>query len=453
VRPEDHDFIEDTHTEEPQPFSIGRLIRRIRRRIKKRIKALLVALGKRSPRFQAFYRSALKARRVRNWQMHLRHEVVSDKVVVFECFRGRSYMCSPKAIYRAMLADHRFDDFEFVWAFKKPGRYLEHPDMVRATLVRYGSQEFYRQLARARHWVFNSRIPEHIDPRAGQIYVQTWHGTPLKRIGCDLSDTANALYSEDEIFRQYDHDGRGVTFFLSPSAFASEKFITAFNLHRRGRQDAILEVGYPRNDFLATHTTEDVARVRAELDIPEDRKVVLYAPTWRDNQHRAGVGFVYDLAADFDRMREVLGEEYVILFRAHYLIANSFDFERYDGFVRNVSKVDDINDLYIVSDLLVTDYSSVFFDYANLRRPIVFYMYDLAEYAEDIRGFYLDLSELPGPIVRTEADLIEAIRTSVTSDPSSDDHYRHFLEKFAPLDDGHASERVIERMLAEPSAS
>ena len=108
---------------------------------------------------------------------------------------------------------------------------------------------------------------------------------------------------------------------------------------------------------------------------------------------------------------------YTVLFRAHYLIANAFDFERFGDFVIDVSQVNDINDLYVISDVLVTDYSSVFFDYANLRRPIIFYMYDLDRYANDIRGFYLGLDELPGPIVQTEDELVVRLNDAETPTP------------------------------------
>ena len=134
--------------------------------------------------------------------------------------------------------------------------------------------------------------------------------------------------------------------------------------------------------------------------------MVLYAPTFRDTEHSGSVGYTFRAELDFDLLRERLGDDTVVLFRPHYLVANSFDFARYEGFVFDVSAVLDINDLYIASDVLVTDYSSVFFDYVNLDRPIVFYMYDLEQYASELRGFYLDLDELPGPIVRTAEDLV-----------------------------------------------
>ena len=378
---------------------------------------------------------------------------LNTKAIVFASYRGRSYSCSPKSIYQKVLNDPRFSEYKIVWAFRDPKKYSDNPEIKRAILVEYESKQFYQYLAEAKYWILNIRIPEHVFVRPEQIYVQTWHGTPLKRLGCDLDKNNNLLYTEADIFEKYSREGRLVSYFLSPSPFASEKFVTAFNMDDQGKSDAILEAGYPRNDDLVNHTPEEAAEIRAKLGVPENRKVILYAPTWRDNQHDYKLGYVYDINADFDALKAALSEEYVILFRAHYLVANQFNFDRYSGFVYDVSGVDDINDLYLASDLLVTDYSSVFFDYANLNRPVVFYMYDLEQYRDETRGFYLSLDELPGPIVRTESELVEAIRRAALSDPVGDEKYQAFRKKFTPLDDGRASDRVIDTVFGEQTNS
>ena len=148
-------------------------------------------------------------------------------------------------------------------------------------------------------------------------------------------------------------------------------------------------------------------------------------------------------------MREELGEEYVILLRVHYFVAEQFDFDQAKGFVYNVSDLDDITPLYTISDLLITDYSSVFFDYANLGRPIIFYMYDRQAYADDIRGFYLPLEELPGPIVETEDELIEQIRSAEETAQDYEEKYEQFHKKYNSHDDGDASMRVAEILFGD----
>ncbi|MBO6046501.1 MAG: CDP-glycerol glycerophosphotransferase family protein, partial [Erysipelotrichaceae bacterium] len=231
-------------------------------------------------------------------------------------------------------------------------------------------------------------------------------------------------------------------YLISPSAFCTEKFTSAFGLE--DRQEIIQEVGYPRNDDLFTFDDVKVTAIKYNLGVPQDKKVILYAPTWRDNQHIAGTGYVYKNEMDLDLMKERFGDEYVILYRTHYFVAKQLDLSKYQGFVYNVSNYDDINDLYIISDILITDYSSVFFDYADLRRPILFYMYDLNDYQTNIRDFYIDLSELPGPIAQTQEELINEIENIDQFDEKYHDVYKAFNDKFNYLDDGHAAARVVD---------
>ena len=176
--------------------------------------------------------------------------------------------------------------------------------------------------------------------------------------------------------------------------------------------------------------------------------MILYAPTWRDNQHQSGVGYTYKTEVDFEKLQKELGQDYIILFRAHYLVANEFNFEKYKGFIYDVSKIDDINELYIISDILITDYSSVFFDYANLKKPIIFYMYDFEQYKNDIRGFYIDLKELPGNIAKTEDELIKEVR-QISDNFKYNKTYEEFNRKYNYLDNGEATIRVVKEILSE----
>lgn len=376
---------------------------------------------------------------------------VREDTALFMCFVGRSYGCSPKAIYEYMRSDPRYAGYKLVWMFRdkaKCEKYRAMPALDGAEIIEFKSAAYYRYLACAKYIVSNYKFHAFSPRRKKQIFLQCWHGTPLKRLGFDVSDNViNARDSRSELHKQYEWMSRQTTYFISPSAFASEKFNSAYRLQTIEPPTEIIEKGYPRNDALAFATPEKAAAVRAALGVPEGKKVILYAPTFRDNQHKAGLGFTYEVEVDFDRLREKLSDEYVILFRAHYLVANSFDFAKYKGFVYDVCAVDDINDLYIASDLLITDYSSVFFDYANLRRPIVFYMYDRELYANMLRGFYIDLAELPGPIVETEDALIDAI-VSFDTENFYDDRYRAFNAKYNYLDDGHAAQRVVEHVFA-----
>ena len=379
-----------------------------------------------------------------------------DKIILFSCFGGKSYTCSPKAIYEYLIKSEKYKDYKFVWFFKDVAKYKFLENNPNTILVKSNSSKYHKYLHRAKYWIFNYKIADYLKPKKDQIFVQCWHGTPLKRLGCDLQHFDNVLNSIDGMKKRYKIEAEKFSYFISPSKYASEKFISAWNLKEIGKENIILEKGYPRNDFLFKYTKSDVDKIKQKilgyyyLEYEEKikrKKIILYAPTYRSNQHESGVGYVYKEEVDFDRLRKELGEDYIILFRPHYFIANNFDFEKYDGFVYDVSKIDDINELYIISDILITDYSSVFFDYANLKRPMIFYMYDLEYYRDKSNGFYIDIEkELPGSIVKTEDELINEIK-KLENGFIYDEKYKRFNEKYTYLDDGNASKRVVEEVI------
>lgn len=373
---------------------------------------------------------------------------VDDKTIVFCTFNGKSYSCSPKALYEYMVNNDKYSDFKFIWGFKNVEQYKYLENNKNTSVIKLNTKQYIKYLAKAKYWIFNYKIPDYLYPKKEQVFVQCWHGTPLKRLGCDLIHFDNVLNTMEGMKKRYKIEASKFTYFLSPSKFASEKFISAWNLKEIGKENIIIEKGYPRNDFLFNYTEKDIKKIKAKLGIEnEKRKIILYAPTYRSNQHEAGVGYTYKEEINFEHLREKFGNEYIVLFRPHYFIANVFNFEKYKGFVYDVSKIDDINELYIITDLLITDYSSVFFDYANLKRPMIFYMYDLEEYKNDTRNFYIDLSELPGPIVKTEKELIKEIKNIESLNKKYKEKYKKFNEKFNYLDDGKASQRVVEECI------
>lgn len=376
---------------------------------------------------------------------------VDGKTIIFSCFNGKSYTCSPKAIYEYMLKDEKYKDYKFIWFFSsnKIEAYKFLNNNRNTKVVSKKSREYLKYYQIAKYWVFNYKIPDFIKPREDQVFLQCWHGTPLKRLGCDLIHFDNLLNTPNEMKKRYKIEAEKFSYFISPSKYCTEKFISAWNLKEIGKENIMLEEGYPRNDFLFNYTEKDVIECKKKIlgeDI-QNKKIILYAPTYRANQHKSGVGYVYKEEVDFDKMQKELGDGYIILFRPHYFIANVFDFDKYKGFVYNVSNVDDINELYIISDILITDYSSVFFDYANLKRPMIFYMYDLEHYRDKSNGFYFDVEkELPGKIVKTDDDLIAEIQR-VSKEFVYDEKYKKFNEKFNYLDDGLASKRVVEKVI------
>ena len=188
------------------------------------------------------------------------------------------------------------------------------------------------------------------------------------------------------------------------------------------------------------------------MGIPDGKKVILYAPTWRDDEWYGQGQYKFTLQLNLDQLRETLGDEYVVVLRTHYLIVDALNLEDYKGFAFNGSgsDFDDISLLYLISDILITDYSSVFFDYANLRRPMLFFTYDLDKYRDVLRGFYFDLEELlPGPLVFTTDEIIDTIRNLPAVMEKYKDKAEVFYEKFNGWEDGNASKKVVETIFKQ----
>ena len=398
----------------------------------------------------------------RRYERLTAHIATDSKVVVFSCFMGRSFADSPRAIYEAMCANSYFDDYELWWIFRedKLEQFQNDPRLSRAHFVERSTEDYLRILARAQYWIFNARCPEYVLPKLDQVYVQCWHGTPLKRLGFDVQvNTTNALNTTLELANRFKIDSAKWSYLISPSPFTSKHLSDAFGLEPERRSSTVLEVGYPRNDRIARacktpdSLTHAKAAIMDELNIPQDKKLLLYAPTWRDNDYKAGIGYVQDTLIDFDLLQRQLSDEWCILFRPHYYIANEFDFAKYDNFVYNAAAVADINDLYIVADALMTDYSSVFFDYAVTQRPLIFYWPDFEFYDDHVRGFYFDPHTIPGPKCSTGEEVIQAIQQLDTWQENYGEAYQKFRKYFLPKDDGYASQRAIAHIFNMPIES
>lgn len=385
-----------------------------------------------------------------------------ERAVLFISFRGRSYSDSPRAVFEAMLGDERFCDFTFYWEFRddciEKYRFLERDPRVR--LVRRLSPENLEAFACAKYWVTNGLTPEYVVPKPDQVYIQCWHGTPLKRLGHDIASNAvMALNTTDEYSERYDLEAAKWSNLVTPSAYTTSCLASAFGMDSSWVESKVLELGYPRNDEIVNVCSDSAAldalrlQLSNELGFDPSKKLLLYAPTWRDSEYQAGVGYVQRTLLDFQLMQRELGSDWVVLFRPHCHIANSFDFSEYDMFVVNAAELPDINSLYCIADALVTDYSSVFFDYACTGRPMLFYMPDLEQYQNETRGFYIEPAvDLPGPICMTTAELADAVNDLDQYQNAYCERYRAFRERFCPHEDGHAAQRLVDAVFASGAA-
>lgn len=364
----------------------------------------------------------------------MRRKPLQD-AVVFVSWKGKTCSDSPRAIAEELR--RRGDQRDHVWVVRD----VATPAPEDAIVVRQNSRAYYAALAQAKYIVANDDMPKDYVKREGQIYVQTWHGTPLKRIGFDIEQVRFASGNA-----YLDHLAKDVAkwdLLLSPNSFSTDILAHAFRY-----EGEVLESGYPRNDLLfAPDAEERVPQIRALLGIPADKRVILYAPTWRDDQFYGGGRYRFNVRLDVERAREELGEDHVLLIRGHHLMADDVREPGLDEFAVNVTGYPEITDLYLISDVLVTDYSSAMFDFACTRRPIVYFTYDLAEYRDELRGFYFDLeAEAPGPLLSTSDEVIAAIRDIDAVSVQYKTAYDAFLERFCTRDDGQAAARVAARL-------
>lgn len=358
---------------------------------------------------------------------------IDDDLLVFEAGLGRQINDSPRAIYDELV--RRGDTRKKVWIYSGKHDFTDSTTVV----VKRLSPEYFWYLARARFWISNQNLPHYITRRRECTYIQTWHGTPLKRMLNDLGE----VHGRDEGYRDRVQTAiRQWSHLLSPSPFATRAFASAF------RHDAeVHEVGYPRNDALSAADAEEVgARVREQLGIPADQRVVLYAPTFRDNLPAGRGRFYFRPPFELSDMVDALGPDTVLLVRLHVVIKGRPTIpEEYADRIIDVTKYKDLNELFLASDALITDYSSAFFDYAVLDKPIVFFAYDLEEYRDVLRGFYLDFpGDLPGPVATRVEELADALGSGGGFDLEARQRFR---ERFAPFEDGQAAARVVDQLL------
>lgn len=312
---------------------------------------------------------------------------VNDHLIIFVSFMGMGFNDSPKTIYEYLKSHPEYKDYKCVWAFEHPDKY---PDL---NTVIIDSFAYFRTALKAKYWVTNTNIERGLKfKKKSQIYLNTWHGIALKYIGNDVKGR------KDFNFKTVDH--------LVVSGDYDEKvFKSAFSADPA----SYLKCGMPRNEELWLVTEEQKKAMREKLSIPADKKVILYAPTWRDSTD-GGKSYEIKPPIHFDTWKKELGDEYVVLFRAHHQTTKVLGVQ-YDEFVRDASDYPAVNDLMIAADLLITDYSAIAFDYSVLCRPIFCYAYDYESYLAE-RGTYFDIDEkYPNKSCRTEDELLNRIKS------------------------------------------
>ena len=370
---------------------------------------------------------ALRRRQLDWFRGTIYHFFRSSKLsnsILFESFQGKVIGDNPYAIFQEVLL--RNPSFELLFTMTSK---TKAPEGARG--IKHGSIAWLKALATSRVLVNNTNFPGYFRKRDAQRYIQTWHGTPLKRLGRDIVD----VVPTGSYLKMMDREASYWDFLVSPSAYCSEIFPSTF-----GYSGTILETGYPRNDILVNQTQKRDL-IRRSLGIADGKQVVLYAPTWRDSQRTATGNW-----KPVNFLDGSLGENFTVLFRGH-TNTHSAHSAKVIGAAIDVTNYKNVAELYLAADVLVTDYSSSMFDFSVTGKPMIFLTPDFDDYVAK-RGFYFDFEQLaPGPILRDSSFLRKALESIDSQKVQYAERYQAWQQKFNKLEDGLASKRVVDATL------
>lgn len=345
-----------------------------------------------------------------------------DKTMVLFNAQARKYNDSPRAIYDYMYNKPQFEKYKFVWALEDPDN-TEIPGSP--IKVKVDTLEYFKMTLKAKYWITCVNIERSLHyKKKNCVYLNTWHGTAFNTIG----NMAKG---------RKDYDFSNVDFFCYESEFQKDICMKSFNT----REEAMIPTGYPRNDTLYYVTPEEVKSLKGKLGLPLDKKIILYAPTWRDSTDN-GKTFAIKPPINVDYWKERLGKDYIVLFRTH-TYTNKLLGVVFNNVIRDFTSYPVVNDLFKVADVLISDYSSCVTDFCILERPIICFAYDYEEY-KAARGLNIDFEiEMPSGIKKTEQEVINHILSM---------DYDEECKKTKALKDkytyigGHATELCVEKM-------
>lgn len=352
-----------------------------------------------------------------------REEKIDPKCIVFESMWGAKYSCNPRHLYEYI--DKNYPEYKCVWSLNDQ----RIPIKGNGIRVRRHSQEYYRYLAKAKYLINNVNFPNEYVKREGQIEIQTMHGTPLKTFGLDVTEE---LPNENSRKKYIEKNSRW-DYLVVQGKFMESKAYDCF-----GYKKEILKTGYPRTDILFNRDENQALYIKRRLGLPLDKKIILYAPTWRVRGN-------FDLQLDLEKMKKELADEYILLIRLHYFSPVSENMVIDNEFTFDLQPYRSIENLYQIADIVITDYSSVMFDYILLDKPMLFYIYDLEDYRDRLRGIYVDIEKgAPGPIAFDTDEVVYTIHNLDDEMEKCRDRIYDFKEKYVGYENPDSCKMVVD---------
>lgn len=411
-------------------------------------KPLVARLRKARGQFEYRARKAKKTSKNQNYRRAIRaslDQTLDEHKVFYESFDGNGALCNPRAIFDQLSADSSYSNFRHVWSVTEQSlpevrKAIGHRSNV--SFVIHKTERYFKELHSAKYIITNSTFPHEFNKREGQVYLNTWHGTPLKKMGYDAP---GGNISARNVIRNF----LAADYLLSSNSYMSHEMYEKSYKLRGIFSGKIIETGSPRIDkqFMTQRQRQDCIDelIANGLSIDSSKKTIVYAPTWKGNS-------VYSPINNVDRLKLVVDQmktrpdlrDVNILIKAHQLVYRQGQEDPELARILIPNHIE-TNRILGITDLLITDYSSIFFDYLQLGGPIVFYAPDLRGY-EKVRGMYFDMDDLPGVLATTHDELIEAVEQGLGGDSTSskDETRSVWQQKYTNHEDGRATGRVID---------
>lgn len=343
-----------------------------------------------------------------------------SRLVLINSFAGKKFNDSPRVLFETMCNDSRFCNFKYVWAFENPEQF----NIAGAKKIKIDTWKYFIIALKAKIWISSVNIERGLCfKNKDTIYINTWHGAGTKKIGNACS-------------KRKDYNLSNVNIMLTQSEFENQIFIRDFKC----RPSSLRKIGFPRNDELFHITNEDRDKYRKLFDIPKGKRVILYAPTWRDSKD-GGLSYRVEPPINIHKWHKCFSEKYVLLFRMHPF-TTIFNMQ-FDDFARDISSYDNLNHILSITDVLITDYSTIIYDSAIANVPFICFGFDYEHYYNE-RGFYYDLNKIyPGGVLHTEDEVISRVLEVMNGKDS--DNFQKFKEIFIEAG-GNSSKQILDEL-------
>ncbi|MCF6243623.1 MAG: CDP-glycerol glycerophosphotransferase family protein [Sulfurovum sp.] len=379
---------------------------------------------------EAPYRKDKRLHNIINYTEYYERCTLEENTIVYESYHGSSMSCSPYAIFKSLLVDDRFDEYKHIWVIndidKASPKYKEYKNII---FVKKSTTLYMRYLATAKYLINNTTFPDWYIRKEGQVYLNTWHGTPLKTLGRDVKEDFFAHKNQTKNFLQASH-------IISPNQHTTKILENSYDI-KDIYTGILATTGYPRQDLMLNITDNEKSNIYKSLDINESNTIVLYAPTWRGTVNGAEFN-TEQLSNDIEYLSTL--NNVTILFRGHYMVEKLLSEAQVN--VTVVPNKLDTNSVLSIVDILITDYSSICFDFMVMQKPIVYYVYDREIYEKE-RGLYFKLEDI-GDYICYDISKVKEFLEDIIKDKKITKLQRKVKKNFCKYDDGNATQRIID---------